>query len=572
MRKLFVPIIAMTIAVTSAIATEVTSISFGSGASRAGNRNAAFGVGAGNGSSSGSSDTVNLGYNAGAGGSGVSRVCIGSYAGATNTENGVIAIGANAGINSSLANAVLIGANENCVWDDSGPSPCLVPDIYSGNGIVSINGKQLYINQSNDEFAICPTRNWESITNAPLYYKNGVIYLNGAIQYKNTTAVYSNGMEITSFPVMKQYVDSNLQDPAVIRALESSEYDLFMAPYGNDNYPGTAVAPKASFEGCLAALNSANKKTGAKIGVLPGFYTPITNPSSGTDDYLYTPEGGVCADFIAIAGKDRTIIRGLYTNTNGFNDGFIHSMAFASGHQKFKGFSFVNISGFAGEESPSEGYLTAYAPAFSKVTLDDCHILCSKPIHYSATYSAFNDCIITNSIIEDAYLVCDAGNGNSAVFSNCDIVDSLIRVKNWASSGALYMHFFGNNVTASASAFDLPVQTTALTLSDPTGCSYINCTFRRLASGNAEFDEDRLAGLFPQTQASNCYFCVANASVATDQRDNVITSYADAYLNENLVPNSVQCPAVRSVFQRDAGWKDSGLGLAKSLMDVLSRL
>lgn len=506
---------------------------FGPGANKDGQRNVSIGVESGSSSSSYSSPEswVSVGYNAGLLGWGDSRISIGDSAGYNGRGGHVISIGQRAGENTSGTRSVYIGDYEH------------TNVTKNSSGVTSINGRQIYINGSTREFAISPAQD-APLTNAPLYFKDECLHLNARIVIDS--AAGDSGRAITSGEWARRYIDSCLARAQDDMVIQMGAFDIFMAPYGDDKDSGSKDNPKATFEGCMDALGSA----GGRVGVFPGQYCPITLVGNEDGSMLYNPTGTF--HFVAIGGKERTSIVGRYTNSQGYDDGLTHTLAFAHGNQTFEGFTISKIGSYK-KTRTSDGTYLGSAPAFSCLTLKNCDIIdCSMQVGYC--YGAFNTCYLENTSISHMVFDGYSTSGDTEMFINCAFVNS--KMTDCVFSNCNYSVCFGTATECYYSAFSLPKQT-----NNEHAHGYNNkfeyCTFVWDMDGNEMF---RVA----PTNAVNCYFCVGNGSYSGGV-SNVFTSVSDTKLSKDLVPNSIDCLAVRANGVRDAGWRDSGLGALKEV-------
>ena len=512
---------------------------YGSGANRTGNNNVSIGVSAGIQKPGHTPlSNVSIGYTANFNSSGDSRISIGDSAGNFGHGDSVIAIGKNAGYGTEGDKLVLIGDNE-CT------------NIVDSSGVTSINGGQIYINRTRDEFAINPDYGKQDISNAPLYYKEGKVYINADLVIDGSHASGSSN---------EKYVDAKASVAEEQVRIATEKFDLYMAPYGSDSADGTILNPKATFEGCIEALGT----NGGVVCVFPGQYAPIKARASATNydigylNRMYSPTGNCY--FVAIGGNKRTSVIGIYENENGYGDGLSHTMAFSKGNQIFEGFTFSKIGCYRNGQSTPAYMLGNTLPAFSCLTLKDCIVeKCSMPV--SAGYGVFILCSFKNTRFSDFNLSLYASNTYSTpIFNECRIENSIVENFTIESSVTPYrVRLFEDSTEAICSVFSLPIQT-ANEISSEKNCKFSFCTFI--------WDEETptsYARVRPST-ATNCYFCVGDGSL-TGGVDNVFAPVSNSYLSADYVPNSIKCPAVRTDGRDDAGWKNSGLSTLKIISE-----
>lgn len=518
----------------NAVADMQTCTFLGSGANRKGNYNVSVGISSGTSATSRDPiSNVSVGYSANFHGDGESRIAIGSFAGTSGSGDSVVAIGQRTGEASNGDRLVLIGDYE-------------YTNQMRTVGVTSINGKQIYINKTADEFAISVDQDYDSVTNAPLYYKNGVIHINAGLMVDDKASMEGDMLNLASPDGIQKYVNakSSYSDEYVRSA--NNEFDVYMAPYGNDQNGGSMSFPKATFEGCIEALGA----EGGKVGVLPGSYAPVALKEDSFGFLLYSPTGN--CHFVAIGGKSRTSIIGIYENEDGYNDGFSHSMAFASGNTTFEGFTISKIGCY--RKSPySEGY-NGTTPAFSCLTLKDCLVTqCNMPVGFC--FGVFNTCYLKDTVITKMSLFPYSTTPDTELFPNCAIVDSVFSDFTIASTNTF--KFFGVDTEAYYSAFDLPKQLD-MEVNSGKNTKFQYCTFI--------WGDDSVTGYrrVSPANANNCYFCVGNGTLSGGA-SNVFASVSQTYLSDEYIPYSINCPAIRTDGSPDAGWRDSGLSELKSL-------
>ena len=518
-------IFAALIGVASA-ADVVTSISFGTGAKKDGNHNISLGVGAGkralkNGVAT--DDNVSVGFIADTNGVGNARVCIGTASGGSSNGDRM----------------VLIGAYEHTNQTEY------------AEGVTSINGKQVYFNKSTGEMALSLDQDWTSLTNALIYYKDGTVHINAALAVDGQDGGIAAAMPMLSTAEgVKAYVDSRTfySDESV--TLASGGFDLYMAPYGNDGNDGSFLMPMATFEGCIARLASSN---GGTVCVLPGNYAPVPlQEYGGSESMLYSPQAS--CTFVALCGNKRTTVTGVYSNTDGYNDGLRHTMAFANRNTKFVGFTFLKINGYR-QSADADGYLGT-APAFSCVTLEDC-VVSQCDVQFGFCFAAFNTCLFQDSVIDQCSFTGYSQMPKSEVFCNCVLQDSLM--KNISVAFTNTASFFGTQTDAYFSCFDLP-SVNANEITNDVTCAFSHCTF--IWDAQSAQEGIRVS----PANAENCYFCVGQNTLASGGISNQFSSVSSTKLDKSYIPASISCPAVYAdMAVLDAGWKDSGLSELKAL-------
>lgn len=505
---------------------------FGAGANKIGTNCVSIGVASGIPRAGEPASNVSIGYGAGTDSYGNYRISIGDSAGAQGQGAGIISIGTRAGYKTSGIRSVFIGDQE-------------MTNQHNVISTTSINGKQIYINGETHEFSINPNQD-EEVTDAPLYYKDGRLHINAPLTIDSD--IGEEGTDLASASWAKQYIDSRIYHTSETKTLARTNFDLYMAPYGNDTAEGNRDAPKLTFEGCIEALGS----DGGTVCVYPGVYRPISLVENEDGSILYAPTGN--CRFVAIGGKETTSIIGIYTSTNGYDDGIRHTLAFSKGNQTFEGFTISKIGCYR-KNKDTEGYISS-APALSCVTLKDCDIIDCK-MRVSGCYGAFNTCYLDGVNISCITIDCYSNwYVDPEVFLNCAIINS--SVTDCVFTNYDYSILFGTATECYYSAFSLPKE-----INNEDGnmanCKFEHCTFIWDTDNNVN-----ALGRVSPLNAINCYFCVGTGAYSGGT-SNVFSSVTNTYLSANLVPNNIDCPAVRGRNVRDAGWKDSGLGTLKEL-------
>ena len=325
-------------------------------------------------------------------------------------------------------------------------------------------------------------------------------------------------------------------------------YDMFMSTTGDDGNDGLTMAtPKRTFDGCFASATNS-----AIVCVMPGTYEPPSNEPCAENGNMCFIVKSHSLEFRAIEGPSQTVIEGVYANTNGYADGYCHTMAFDGHLQTFDGFTIRNIGSFS--DTASYGSKSKSSPAFSVCSLNNCVVEnCTIPVN--AMYCAFNTLFASNTVMRSIRLIFDYAQGSSipvAMSSSslieCQLYDISIPPAKYGSRLFSQNTFLdslvilpdtfpnekGGNSTAVNSTFIWP-----------------NSTPNRVSLAKSE----------------NCYFCIGEGFTSADgTRNEFAPSWTNTYLDaSSYVPSSLDCPAVRNDETRDAGWKDSGLSKLKKL-------
>jgi hypothetical protein len=470
---------------------------------------------------------IYLGANSGKDAAGtVNTIALGENAayGIANGD-GVVAIGNGAAAGSAnLKRVVAIGSGE-------------LAGVDGLEDAVSINSQQLFISRQLNAFALNPLME-DYIGKSPLWYLDGSLYLNAAKVY---------GIPITH------------------RSIEG--YDFYISEGGNDDNDGkTPQTAKRT----LMGLYSSNTNATGRVCVFAGDYAPISNErATGATLDLFNPNGNAFT-FVAVEGKERTTITGVYENPDGFDDGRYHTLAFTSGPQIFEGFTFRNISGWR-KYSDRTGAAGGSAPMASCCYFRDCAFV-SERVYFGYRYSCFNSCFFENCTIDiaEAYFMQSGGSVSGTFAIGCEMYNTRVvipKIDSLAGNTASEPFRFADECYFEKSLFDLsPVVNNNLEGMEKSSqkSDYDSCTFIYgiACDGNG-------VTRFAPSRATNCYFCVGqNWESYTNiypERGNVCAaSWTNTFLTAEYIAASVDCPAVRGDGRDDAGWKSSGLAFRKT--------
>lgn len=343
-----------------------------------------------------------------------------------------------------------------------------------------------------------------------------------------------------------EYTDSSGFRTKESKMLEYT-FDLYLAPYGNDMYDGrSSDFPKRTIAGCYAAAT-----TNATVCVFPGDYETISNEKT-TSGSLFYPSYNLT--FVAVGGKDRTSITGKYTSDGIAQNGYYHTLAFNNGPQRFIGFTIRRLSGWS--KSESQAASSNNSPCMSCVVLEDCTVE-DCDVCFWLSYGAFNTCAFADTVFRNISLD-NYGTGNPPnVFIQCEFENCRVEVDSLENHiDNRHIRFF-NTCEARSSLYSLPpvLDTEYASRS----CTFWDCTF--VWDYNPAYRQRVTPG-----SCSNCYFCVGTSYSSEDGECNVFaSSWTNTLLNEDFVPRSIECPAVRTGGQMDAGWRQSGLGELKNV-------
>ena len=454
-----------------------------------------------------------------------------------------VRVGVNAGLymdldcfdNVAIGNSALAGA------DDVSGVVAIGAGELAGVGnlkdTTSINGQQLFVSRHLNAFSINPLQS-RYIGDSPLWYQNGSLYLNAAKVY---------GVPITH------------------RSIEG--FDFYLSEGGNDDHDGkTPQTAKRT----LMGLYTANTNATGRVCVFAGDYAPISNErATGATMDLFNPNGNSFT-FVAVEGKERTTITGVYENADGFDDGRYHTLAFTSGPQIFEGFTFRNISGWR-RYSDRTGADGGSAPMASCCYFRDCAFVSAR-VYFGYRYACFNSCLFENCTLDiaEAYFMQSGGSVTGTFAISCEMYNTKVvipKIDSLAGNIASEPFRFADSCFFEKSLFDLsPVVNNnnegmerSSQKSDYDSCTFI---YGIACDGNG-------VTRFAPSRSTNCYFCVGQdwesyTNIYPERGNVCASSWTNTLLTTEYIAESVECPAVRGDGRDDAGWKSSGFALRKT--------
>ena len=370
----------------------------------------------------------------------------------------------------------------------------------------------------------------------------------------------TNDLERTVAPIARQVasnetaIASHASQLSQLSQSLDGKYDLYLSGKGSDSNDGlTASTPKRTLEGCYAAATN-----DAVVCVFPGTYVPVSNERTDGHSYsLFYPANNLT--FIAVGGKDCTVIEGEYTSDTLNTNGYHHTLGFYSGPQKFKGFTIRRLSGWGWDEN---GYRTnGNTPCMSSVELEDCDVV-DCDVHYWLTFGAFNECRFTSTTFAGMELFSRSGRNDNTTsvfvdtyFDDCKVfVDTLFLTN-------------GNRTTR---LFDSCAGRRCLFVLPPVIDHEGNRRgYTRFEDSTFVYDYDPAINMARVnfSECTNCYFCVGGedyaAGLVSTNGNAFAKSWTNTCLSAEYVPALVECPAVRDDGRPDAGWRDSGLSRQK---------
>ena len=399
----------------------------------------------------------------------------------------------------------------------------------------SINSQQLFISRHLNAFSINPLQS-RYIGDSPLWYLDGSLYLNAAKVF---------GVPITH------------------RSIEG--FDFYLSEGGNDDHDGkTPQTAKRT----LMSLYTSNTNATGRVCVFAGDYAPISNErAAGATMDMFNPNGNAFT-FVAVEGKERTTITGVYENPDGFDDGRYHTLAFMSGPQRFEGFTFRNLSGWR-KYSDRTGAAGGSAPMASCCAFKDCAFV-SERVFFGYRYSCFNSCTFENCTLDiaEAYFMQSGGSVCGTFAIGCEMYNSRVvipKIDSLAGNTDAEPFRFADECYFEKSLFDLsPVVNNIYEGMERSSqkSDYDSCTFIYgvTCEGNG-------VTRFAPSRSTNCYFCVGQnweTNIYPERGNVCASSWTNTLLSAEYIAATVDCPAVRGDGRDDAGWKNSGLALRKT--------
>ena len=400
----------------------------------------------------------------------------------------------------------------------------------------SINSQQLFISRHLNAFSLNPLQS-RYIGDSPLWYLDGSLYLNAAKVY--------------GVPITHQSIEG---------------FDFYLSEGGNDDHDGkTPQTAKRT----LMSLYTSNTNATGRVCVFAGDYAPISNErAAGATMDMFNPNGNAFT-FVAVEGKERTTITGVYENPDGFDDGRYHTLAFMSGPQRFEGFTFRNLSGWR-KYSDRTGAAGGSAPMASCCAFKDCAFV-SDRVYFGYRYSCFNTCLFEDCTLDiaEAYFM-QSGESVCGTFAiSCEMYNSRVvipKIDSLAGNIASEPFRFADECYFEKSLFDLsPVVNNNEGMERSSQKSdYDSCTFIYgiACDGNG-------VTRFAPSRSTNCYFCVGQdwesyTNIYPERGNVCASSWTNTLLTAEYIAESVECPAVRGDGRDDAGWKSSGFALRKT--------
>lgn len=458
----------------------------------------------------------------------------------------------------NVVDCVAIGANAGTGLANCYGSVMIGTGIGAGRflpGSTSINDQFFASSLAGGLFAVNPNREAD-LRDAPLYYKNGTLYIKGNVSVNGGTAGGS------------------------VRA--AFGFDYYLAECGSDENDGRHwTRPKKSVQAVWEDVRNRDDVEDVTCCVYAGTYVHTNVTASGE---LISAHYAKRVKFYAIDGKEHTTITAPEDNLDrdagdmvnlgvclgdtwygpvpdDSDTGDLLVGAWVSGYiyrfQEFHGFS---IRGFAStQKSGVNGAQSKACPAFTGIRFFDCDIadcLLWKSGGYGAVFGCeFYDCTIHDCILYHA-----GGNNGTQVFCGCSFYSTkLTNCETYRPSGATgAFSILRGKMTVRDSFFNIEDFTAYDRLSYTADQPFENSTF--LIGGETYTGENEPAYF---DIATNCYFSVGTSPRRTGTNNEYAETWRDAKLTRDGVAASYDCPAVRLDGRDDAGWKNSGLAALK---------
>lgn len=486
---------------------------------------------------------INLGSNAGIHSSeNVNGIAIGENAAyAAQKNEGVIAIGngATAGAK-NLKNVVALGSYE-------------LAGVDGLEDAVSINNQQLFISKQLNAFALNPLQE-DYIGKSPFWYLDGVLHFN---------AKRIEGLGISNEPI--------------------ASYDFYLSTDGNDDNDGKSFrTAKRTFRGVWNEANKVENETNFTCAVSAGtYYHYETNTANFIDknmDLLVRKR----ITFIALEGAERTCLAAPENNIEDelfgslavsvsdtwgnlgslTDDDFVISKSDGQGFyrlQTLKGFTVKNFTGTYGKT------ITKTAPTFLGFEFFDCIIRNNQLLHTGNGRGAVFGCNFYNCIFTENIFYHSGGTSYCNMFRYCNFYNSQILSDN--------IEYNPGNYTGDIRMFSGT-------------CKLYDCfvdygNYEKVVEGdlNGSSIDKNVTKIFrypnfkisENVKRENSVLVTENCFEPTNSLKKIdsvfmkLETYTSLHNTTNGVAIAIESPAVRTDGRKDAGWKDSGLALEKSM-------
>lgn len=446
--------------------------------------------------------------------------------------------------------------------------------VMIGNGVganqflpdsTSLNGHFFASPLAGGIFCINPTRA-ENFIDAPLYYKQGTLYINADVEMRNSLAITG------------------------IREIHG--YDFYLAECGRDSNDGrTWKTPKRTIHAVWKAAKEIAEKEDFTCAVFPGTYWVESAMSSReligdgwpADDKTFV-EYPKRVEFYSLDGKDKTTISAPLGNLDREDSEYVNlamslndswrkkesgsdsgllgrgplSDAYIPKFQSFHGFTFKRFASTY-KESLTNGDYGRTCPAFLGMRFYDCNI--EECIFWDpALWGAVAGCVFERTNIRNCEFIHSGGSSHmTRIFLGCSFKDSTITdcTITHPEDETKSMYIYSN----SKGFVESYVCVTNMTSHDhlANGVSGALRSSTIVLAGDTYGSESTNV-----VQASSNCFWIVGYYPSAKGTDNVFAlTREDAQIDANGVPKSTDCPAVRFDGRDDAGWKNSGLAALK---------
>lgn len=473
-------------------------------------------------------------------------------------------IGENAGQKaSSLGNCIAIGSGALRYASKSSGTVAIGEDELANESFAddttSINERQLWISKPLDAFCLNPGKE-SHITNTPLYYVDGTLFLNPR----------------------RFSVSGGRGNPP-------GSYDLYLATDGDDAWDGGSyMRPKRTLDGVWRAANLRTDATNLTCAVFPGtYYLEGTNNTVWAYDRGKAQRVNRRVRFIALDGPKNTCISAPEDNFS--RDGRFVSLAVSAfdtfygskadpdflgeggtlkagiyRRQTLEGFT---VRGFAGTYDPTGGRFNDTAPTFAGFDFRNCVITGNRFTHTGWGKAAvlacrFYDCTISGNVFYHTGGTKACKLFNSCSFERTRMTDNAIDLQ--ASSGELQLWYQSAAFTNAFISMIVPPGTPAVKAFVNPAMATADCTTLLLATTNGTGSFSFSLG----TNATNSVY-VFDAPPAQAEGVDCVSMSADAFRathdQSTGIASSIDSPAVRTDGRGDAGCGDSGLAARKAV-------
>lgn len=359
-------------------------------------------------------------------------------------------------------------------------------------------------------------------------------------------------------------VDSRISrdTPASTAFVESrkvdGEYDLYLAPWGDDRNDGsTPLTPVRTLTRCYEVATN-----DAYVCVFAGTYEPptVTN-STKIDNHRYSM---CCVDraltFKSIEGKDRTFLVGgekgsCYNDNNVARGEWNKGLAFYYGYQTFIGFTVREMRPFYGL-----GGTTDCAPPFCCVRLVDCTIYGTDRLESGIDpwcFGHMTNCAFINCEFIDFKILCNNYGGYiNDVINYCYFENVAFRNLKFLVTKGYSWDAFGYENELYNTLIQLAPDTALPNKGSRSSSTNDSCTIVVSTSEMAN-------RILRPMRSSNVAYVVNDGTEGVSGANIYVPMSA---IGQDGLASGIDSPLVRTDGRKDWGWKDSGLALRKIVL------